>query len=49
MKRTSIDEIKDMAITFAYLPVEPSEKIPLFVSHPFLDTAITAIPAENGP
>lgn len=49
MKRTSIDEIKDMAITFAYLPVEHSEKIPLFVSHPFLDTAITAIPAENGP
>lgn len=49
MKRTSIDEIKDMAITFAYLPVEPSEKIPLFVSHPFLDTAITAIPAKNGP
>ena len=48
MKTTNIDKVRDLAITFAYLPIEPNEKIPFIVSHPFLDTSVTAIQGENG-
>lgn len=48
MKTTDIKKVRDLAITFAYLPIEPNEKIPIFVSHPFLDTAVTVIPTKDG-
>lgn len=48
MKTTDINKVRDLAITFAYLPVEPNEKIPLLISHPFLDTAVTVILTKNG-
>lgn len=48
MKTTNIDKVRDLAITFAYLPIEPNEKIPFIVSHPFLDTSVTAIQGESG-
>ena len=48
MKTTDINKIRDLAIAFAYLPIEPSEKIPILMSHPFLDTAVTLVPTKNG-
>lgn len=48
MKTTDINKVRDLAITFAYLPVEPNKKISILVSHPFLDTAVTVIPTEDG-
>ena len=48
MKTTDINKIRDLAIAFAYLPIEPSEKIPILMSHPFLDTAVTVVPTKNG-
>lgn len=48
MKATKIDEVRDVAITFAHLPIEPNEKMPIFISHPFINTAVTVIPTENG-
>lgn len=47
MKNTNIEKIRETAIAFAYLPYEPSEKIPIFISHPFLDTAVTVIKTEK--
>lgn len=48
MKTTDINKIRDLAIAFAHLPIEPNEKIPILVSHPFLDTAVTVVLTKNG-
>lgn len=48
MKTTKIDEVRDIAIAFAHLPIEPNEKFPIFVSHPFINSAMTVIPSESG-
>ena len=48
MKTTNINKVRDLAITFAYLPVEPNKKISILVSHPFIDTAVTVIPTKDG-
>lgn len=48
MKNTDIDKVRSVAIAFAYLPMEPNEKIPFFVSHPFIDTSITVISTKDG-
>lgn len=49
MKNTDIDKIRSIAIAFARLPIEPNEKIPFFVSHPFIDSSVTMLPGKNGP
>lgn len=48
MKTTNIDAVREIAIAFAHLPIEQNEKLPIFVSHPFINAAMTVIPTENG-
>lgn len=48
MKTTDINSVRDIAIAFAHLPIEENEKYPIFVSHPFINAAVTVIPTENG-
>lgn len=54
MKDTDFNKVKDMAITFAYQPVEPL-KIDglgdgaLFVSHPFTNSPIRPVPSKDNP
>lgn len=48
MKSTNMNKVRELAITFAYLPVEPNERMPILVSHPFLDTTVTAIEGKDG-
>lgn len=49
MKNTDTDKVRSIAIAFAHLPIEPNEKIPFFVSHPFTDSSVIMLPSENGP
>ena len=49
MRNTDINKVRNLAITFAHLPIEANEKIPFLVSHPFIDTSVTMLPGENGP
>lgn len=48
MKNTNIEKIRTEAITFAYLPIEPNERIPLFVLHPFINSSIFMLQTEAG-
>lgn len=48
MKTTNIDKVRDLAITFAHLPIEPNEEVTFLVSHPFVNTSITVIPTKDG-
>lgn len=43
-KKTNLDNVKSMAITFLYQPVEETECSPLVVMHPIFETGITGIP-----
>lgn len=48
MRITNIEKIRNIAIVFACLPIEPSKELPVFVSHPFVTNPITVIPTETG-
>ncbi len=48
MKKTDIEKVRAVAISFAHLPIEPNEEFPVLVSHPYLDSAAAFIPSESG-
>lgn len=49
MKNTDISKVRSIATAFAYLPIEPNQKIPFLVSHPFIDSSVTMLPGKDGP
>ena len=47
MSETNLDKIKEIAIDFLYLKVEPTPEFPMFLMHPFFSTPVVNIPDEN--
>lgn len=44
---TNLDKIKEAAIILLYIEPEPVKEIPIFLSHPFFETAVQKIPDED--
>jgi len=48
MTATDMSKVIDVAIAFANLPIEPDDKFPFLVSHPFVNSPMTIIPTKSG-
>lgn len=48
MKKTDFESIRDVATAFLYTSPQPLEIVPMLVSHPFANSAISAIKTEDG-
>lgn len=48
MKNTDINEVRNMAIAFAHIPVEQDETMPFLASHPFADSSVVMLRGKNG-
>lgn len=44
---TNLDEIKEAAIILLHIDPEPVKEIPIFLSHPFFETAVQKTPDED--
>lgn len=44
---TNLDKIKEAAIILLYIEPEPVKEMPIFLSHPFFETAVQKIPDED--
>ncbi len=48
MKETNIEHIKSLALAFLELPPEPVKELPLFVNHPYFNSAMSPYKDDNG-
>lgn len=48
LKRTDLEQVKDMAKMFLYLDIKKTKFSPIVIKHPFADCGITMVKTESG-